>query len=281
MQSIATLAPRRIARLRTWRQQLGQTMSPTAWALFVLWVGFMIAMPHIVSMGAEMTLTVSLSVSVLLQGAVVLAILWPHWGAAKTVRALAIVAVLSWGMEAIGASTGFPFGSYDYTARLQPQLFHVPLLIPVAWWMMLGPSWAVAQVLASRRGLLVFALFSGLAITAWDLFLDPQMVAWQLWVWETPGGYFGIPWVNYAGWLLTGVLITLVVRPAQLPVLPLIMVYVTTWLLESIGLAFFFGLPGPAAVGFVGMGVFVWAVVRRLMRSQADAEIASASPRRG
>ncbi|MEZ4635217.1 MAG: carotenoid biosynthesis protein [Caldilineaceae bacterium] len=129
--------------------------------------------------------------------------------------------------------------------------------------------------------MLVFALFSGLAITAWDLFLDPQMVAWQLWVWETPGGYFGIPWVNYAGWLLTGVLITLVVRPAQLPVLPLIMVYVTTWLLESIGLAFFFGLPGPAAVGFVGMGVFVWAVVRRLMRSQADAEIASASPRRG
>ncbi|MEZ4635218.1 MAG: hypothetical protein R2856_09660 [Caldilineaceae bacterium] len=76
-------SPRRIARLRTWRQQLGQTMSPTAWALFVLWVGFMIAMPHIVSMGAEMTLTVSLSVSVLLQGAVVLAILWPHWGAAK------------------------------------------------------------------------------------------------------------------------------------------------------------------------------------------------------
>ncbi len=185
-----------------------------------------------------------------------------------------IVAALSWGIEALGASTGVPFGSYDYTQRLQPQLFHVPLLIPLAWWMMLGPSWAVARCLAprhrlpSRWTLLVFALISGVAITAWDLFLDPQMVAWHVWVWEVPGGYFGIPWSNFAGWILSGTLITLVVRPPALPILPLLLIYTTTWLLESIGLGFYFGLPGPALVGFIGMGIFTLAAAWQLKQNR-------------
>ena len=37
------------------------------------------------------------------------------------------------------------------------------------------------------------------------------MVAWSLWLWDDPSGftYFGIPWINYAGWLLAGVTITI------------------------------------------------------------------------
>src|SRR5690606_41755819 len=29
-----------------------------------------------------------------------------------------------------------------------------------------------------------FILVSALALTVWDLFLDPQMVAWGFWIWE-------------------------------------------------------------------------------------------------
>lgn len=269
MLSSALFDQRRLSRLRDWWQQDGPVMSPLAWVLFLLWIAFMIAMPHIVGREDAAALALGASVSVLLQAGVVLAMLWPHWGSATTLRALIVVAVLSWGVEALGSATGVPFGSYDYTDRLQPQLFHVPLLIPMAWWMMLGPSWAVARVLVRQPNPFTFALVSGLAITAWDLFLDPQMVAWNFWVWETPGGYFGIPWVNYLGWILTGTVITLAVRPQTLPLAPLLLVYVTTWLLESIGLAFFFQLPGPALVGFLGMGVFVLAIVLRLRRKSA------------
>ena len=41
------------------------------------------------------------------------------------------------------------------------------------------------------------------ALTAWDLFLDPQMTAERYWRWERPGSYRGIPLSNYAGWLVT------------------------------------------------------------------------------
>ena len=33
------------------------------------------------------------------------------------------------------------------------------------------------------------------------------------WVWEVPGLYFGIPLINYAGWLLSAALLTVAVRP--------------------------------------------------------------------
>jgi len=111
-----------------------------------------------------------------------------------------------------------------------------------------------------------FVLVSALAFTAWDLFLDPQMVAWDLWRWADPGAinYFGIPFVNYAGWLLASAVITLIagrIAPLhRLPARPLLIIYAITWALETIGLAVFWGLPAPALVGSIGMGaMLLWA----------------------
>jgi hypothetical protein len=50
-------------------------------------------------------------------------------------------------------------------------------LVPLAWLMMLPPAWAVARLVAGGPGI-AFILTAALAFTAWDLFLDPQMVAW-------------------------------------------------------------------------------------------------------
>ena len=92
-------------------------------------------------------------------------------------------------------------------------------------------------------------------MTAWDLFLDPQMVAWGLWAWSSPAGFFGIPWNNYLGWLLVSALITAIIRPNQLPIPGLLLIYTITWILQSIGLGIFWKLPGPAIVGGVFMGI--------------------------
>ena len=205
---------------------------------------------------------------------------------AKTWRQVARLAVpvfiLTWGIEWLGSSTGFPFGRYHYTALLQPQLLGVPLLIPLAWLMMLAPAWGVAQIIQTpltpgpsptggegrkigRR--FALAALSGLVFTAWDLYLDPQMVTRGLWVWETPGAYFGIPWSNYLGWWLSATLLTLVVRPRDLPARPLLLIYALTWVLQAVALGMFWGQPGPALAGFVGMGIFIGLAVWRLRRA--------------
>ncbi len=226
--------------------------------LLLVWVLTMIALPIVKHLLGDVALNAGVVLGVVLQVSFVLAVLSRAWGPARTVWVSGVVGALAWGVEALGSATGFPFGDYFYTDKLQPQLFHVPLLIPLAWLMMLPPAWAVAGRLAgSWRGLKFIAL-SALALTAWDLFLDPQMVAWDFWVWEQPGGYFGIPWINFAGWLLAAAVITALVRPGPLPARPLLLVYGVTWFLETFGLLFFWGLPGPALTGGAVMGLLLW-----------------------
>jgi uncharacterized membrane protein len=186
--------------------------------------------------------------------------------AAGTRRVLGIVLtvlVVAWTAEYLGSATGFPFGAYHYAERLQPQLLGVPLLVPLAWLMMLPPAWAVSQRITGRTSGLAFIAVSALAFTAWDLYLDPQMIHWGLWVWDASGPYFGIPLVNFAGWLLVSALITALARPPALPQLPLIAIYALVWIIEAIGQVLFWGLPGPALCGFIGMGIFVWLAWRR------------------
>lgn len=226
--------------------------------LLAAWVLSMIALPLANFAFGEGALPVGITLSAFLQVGLVLAVLRRAWGLTRTLWTAAGVILLAWLVEFAGSTTGYPFGAYHYTALLQPQLGGVPLLIPLAWLMMLPPAWAVAQSVAGSSSGLAFIGWSALALTAWDLFLDPQMVAWGLWVWEEPGGYFGIPWLNFLGWLLASAVITAAVRPQPLPIRPLILVYAITWLLESIGLLFFWNLPGPGIVGFIGMGSLLW-----------------------
>jgi putative membrane protein len=125
--------------------------------------------------------------------------------------------------------------------------------------MMLPPSWSIAGLVAGNARWLHVGV-SALAFTAWDLFLDPQMVGWRLWVWEQKGRYFGIPLLNYLGWALISAVMTAAIRPGALPASPLQLIYALTWLLETFGLGVFWRQPGPAACGFLGMGsILFWA----------------------
>jgi uncharacterized membrane protein len=226
-------------------------------ALITAWVLVMIAIPIIRWVVGDVVLHWGVIVSVSLQALAVLAVLVGEWGAREVARVALILIPASWLIEWIGSSTGVPFGAYHYTPTLWPQLGDVPLIIPLAWLMMLPVAWAMADLLVCRRNRWRFIIVSALAFTAWDLFLDPQMVAWGYWVWDQPGLYFGIPLVNYLGWFVSAWLLTLLVRPRVSTSPLLLVIYTITWALQSIGLALFWNMPGPALAGFIGMGVFV------------------------
>jgi uncharacterized membrane protein len=122
-------------------------------------------------------------------------------------------AVVSYLMEEIGVRTGLIYGAYHYSDLLGAKLGHVPLLIPLAWFMMIYPSWAVAKALLSGTntrsliGLTALAAVAAVVMTAWDVVMDPGMSAAGNWVWEHGGAYFGVPRRNYFGWLLTTFLV--------------------------------------------------------------------------
>ena len=251
---------------------LTDSLTPFQTALLTLWVLLMISFPIVDWAFGWEAMIGAVFLGSLAQLVAVVVILWQKWGFTKTLRTAAIVIFLSWLAEVLGSHNYLPFGAYSYTEKLQPQIIDVPIQIPVGWLIMLPPSWAVAQAIAnpieSRLRLPVFIGMSALAMTAWDLVMDPMMVAWGMWVWENPSGYFGIPWSNFLGWLLVTALVTTIIRPDDLPIAPLLLIYTITWLLEMGGLALFWGLPGPALVGGFAMGMITILGWRAYLRGE-------------
>jgi len=197
------------------------------------------------------------------------------WGGRQALLLLALTLGITFAFEAVGVRTGWIYGPYHYTDRLGPRLLGlVPPLIPLAWFMMIYASHNLVEQVTGVKGepgfgrMVWLTMLSALAVTAWDLIMDPIMVAGGHWIWEVQGRYFGIPLRNYVGWLATTFtifllfrLLTLRHRPrpwgssgrffASLPV----GAYVVTWL-ANVALALQLGLRGPAVAGFFGMGSF-------------------------
>jgi putative membrane protein len=123
-------------------------------------------------------------------------------------RYLPVTFIFGLAVEALGVHTGWPFGTYQYDESLGAQLFGVPLVVPCAWVMMVHPCLCAARRIAGNW---VF-LYGGALLMAWDLFLDPQMVAAGRWTWEVTGAHApftpDIPLSNPFGWLLAGIFIT-------------------------------------------------------------------------
>ncbi|MGD0892824.1 MAG: carotenoid biosynthesis protein [Terracidiphilus sp.] len=134
-------------------------------------------------------------------------------GWTRTGLFFATAAVVSYLLEETGVRTGLVYGPYHYSDMLGPKLGHVPVLIPLAWFMMIYPSWVTARALLrgvntrSAAGIAALALVAALVMTAWDTVMDPGMAAAGNWVWEQGGAYFGVPLRNYFGWVLTTFLV--------------------------------------------------------------------------
>lgn len=177
------------------------------------------------------------------------------WGPARAGLALGFVVVATFVVERVGSTTGFPFGEYDYTGALQPTVGHVPVIVPLAWFAMGVPALEVGRVVA--RTPVPAVLVGAVALTSWDLFLDPQMVENGYWEWAVDGAYEGIPLSNYLGWLLTGVVVLAVVdrlRPPRPAHRPLLALYTWWAVMNTIGFLVFFGRPLVGVVGGIGMG---------------------------
>lgn len=113
-------------------------------------------------------------------------------------------------VEVLGVYTGIPFGGYHYTQAFAPLAFRVPVVM-IAAWLVLAGYVAALIVPFLGRGLRSVVLGAA-ALTLIDLVLDPVAAGpMDLWRWEAPGVYYGIPWANFAGWYGAGALVMAVV----------------------------------------------------------------------
>jgi len=123
--------------------------------------------------------------------------------------ALLAVGAIGVAVEAVGVHTGFPFGRYQYTGVLQPQIIGVPLVIAAAWTVLV--AYVNAMLAGFRVSFWLEALIASFWMTAIDLVIDPLAAgALGYWRWTDSGAYYGIPPQNFLGWfVVSGIVFSL------------------------------------------------------------------------
>jgi uncharacterized membrane protein len=206
-------------------------------------------------------------------------------GARAAVTMLLLCFTVAGSLEILSVQTGFPYGWYSYSEKLGPGLAGVPLLVPLCWQMMAWNAASVARLITPKRwGKASVIVVAALALTAWDVFLDPQMVRAGLWTWARQGEYVGIPLENYLGWFVTALILFAAFsrlngtraesrddsevnpRPTWFTLLP-VLSYVWTWFGSSVVNLFWWGQPIVAVAGFVAMGIFAVPAMKVLIGS--------------
>ncbi len=196
--------------------------------------------------------------------------------------------------EAVGVRTGAPFGEYAYAGTLGPQVLGVPVVVPAAWMMMAWPTLLAGRcaVAALRRRLPATPARAAVplaawALAAWDLSLDPQMVAAGHWSWAHPApslpGVPGIPLSNYAGWLLVALVIQALLHAAvprrarsgapadaALGAGGPALLLAWTWLGSAVANVAFFGRPWVGLWVLVVMGLVAGPALAHLVRGRRE-----------
>lgn len=211
--------------------------------------------------------------------ALVLALVLVRRGGVSWLWAFGAVYLISLSAELAGTTWGVPFGGYEYGLGLGPRwLDRVPVLIPVSWFLMAVPSYALAR-LAFPRSALGTVAFGSVVLLAWDLALDPAMsYATRYWTWSDAGPYYGMPMLNLAGWYLTGLALMWALAAlrserwlARVPV-GFLAVYYGLNLLMPLGMSVAAGLWLAVALTVAVLGVCAGVIVARV--SSGDGGVA-------
>ena len=169
-------------------------------------------------------------------------------GIGPALRISAVILGVSAGAEMLGATTGFPFGAYQYTENLGPRLFGVmPMIIPLCWLTIVLNSFWIAVFLFQKHAagnptakflMIISAAFLSVLT---DLNLEPVASSVKLyWIWFEPGvHYYGVPGFNFFGWMMIslvtmGIFIDFLPQNFRLPAIP----WTSYALLASINLLF-------------------------------------------
>jgi len=194
-------------------------MNPVTLASFVLLAAQLIAL----AVQTQNPTTIALVVSSVLMFASSLASAVHILGAKPALRFVAISLPIGWFAEQMGASHGWFFGEYDYTAVLGPALGDVPVVIPLMWFSLAYTGYVIANLIVWRAPVdgsakwsdaLVLSFLAAMIITAFDLGADPYFVfklkAWIMVVKD--GWWFGETIQGFFGWMFISFVIVLLFR---------------------------------------------------------------------
>ncbi len=104
----------------------------------------------------------------------------------------------------LAVQTGLPYGRFVYDSALGYKLFGiVPWVVIVVYpALLLALFWAASKFTHKTSRIAMTTLLGVLA----SLMLDPILVKLELWQWENPGPFYGVPVLSFVGWFFSSLI---------------------------------------------------------------------------
>ena len=129
---------------------------------------------------------------------------------------LALLCGYTYAVELVGVRTGYPYGAFEYGVDLGPMMAGIPAALPLFFLPLVFNAYLLTLLVvgdAARRTVVRLPVVVA-AVVGMDLVLDPAAVAVGFWQYEAGGVYYGVPPLNFAGWVLSAVVAVTVIDAA-------------------------------------------------------------------
>tara|TARA_B100001248_G_C27375800_1_gene454189 strand:+ start:995 stop:1822 length:828 start_codon:yes stop_codon:yes gene_type:complete len=149
-----------------------------------------------------------------------------YWGFINIIIFMLITLIVTLVLEIIGSKTGYIFGGkYNYNQDNTPGyvMFGIPVLIPIAWFGIIYMSINFGCFLTNTQFPFrndidyYFIILIAIFVMLLDFVLDPLAVNEDRWSWKSSGIYYGVPLLNFFGWLLVPILALLIFHQYSQP----------------------------------------------------------------
>ena len=172
---------------------------------------------------------------------------WLGWGRAALIAvALAAFALF---IETVAIQTGLPYGRFEYGNKIGEKIGVVPWTVAFSWSPLVLGALALGARETSSSTKLLFVATGFLLL--FDGVLDPGAVQQKFWKYQAGGMYYGVPFSNFCGWIVSGLIGTTIFRfIARRSDVPLALVSSVVLILAFwTSVCLFVGLAIPAMLG--------------------------------
>jgi putative membrane protein len=215
---------------------------------------------------------------------------WYALGPRNAAAFFGLSVLLTWWIEQFGVVSGLVFGKYHYTSS-SFMLGDVPYEVPFLWFGLLYLGYAIANAIGGQAGAsrsswshLAWLSFVGaVVVTGRDAVIEPILarpgVLNRPWVWDESGEYFGVPFQNFVGWILTAFIVYALYRayerthpPRPLGPRSFVFLLLPVLFYAGLGLVDLIGGRGPSElplIAFFAMGLPALLAVAGLVRQRS------------
>jgi len=115
-------------------------------------------------------------------------------------------------IELIGIETGLVFGIYSYGSTLGYQVYNVPVIIGLNWFIMVYSSAMVSNIF--RFGIFIKSLIGASLMVIIDYSIEPVAMSLDFWSWQD----YIIPVQNYIGWFIVAFILNILFQSLRLKI---------------------------------------------------------------